>query len=91
MLMRPFLVSHVPAVTVFCSMVGGGAGRTTTGPCFWNWFLLWAHVIPCQPEKGWAGPAGLWGPFSEFLAPKRQAKLNLGQMVGGRCLCAGDV
>lgn len=39
-LMRPFLVSHVPAVTVFSSMVGGGTGHTNHGAYFWNWFLL---------------------------------------------------
>lgn len=72
-------------------MVGGGAGHTITGLCFWNWFLLWAHMSSCQLEEGWAGPAGPWGPFSEFLAPKRQAKLNLGQMAGGWRLHAGDV
>lgn len=89
--MRPFLVSHIPAVIVFCGMVGGGARRTTKGLCFQNWFLLRAHMSSCQPEEGWAGLAGPWGPFSEFLAPKRQAKLNLGQMAGGRRLHAEDV
>lgn len=72
-------------------MAGGGAGRITMGLCFRNWFPLWAHMSPFQLEEDWAGLAGPWGPFSEFLAPKRQAKLNLGQMAGGRCLRAGDV
>lgn len=71
---------------------GCGTGRIQTGLCFWNWFLLWAHMSePVPAGGGWAGPVGPWGPFSEFSAPERQARLNLGQMAGGRCSHAGDV
>lgn len=41
---------HLTSQLLLCSAAWWGVGHTPTGLCFWNLFLLWAYMSPCQLE-----------------------------------------
>lgn len=66
-LMWPFSVPYSPVVTMLCRMLGGGAPPRG---CFWNWFLLWAHLSPWQLGEGLGWPCWPLGAIFGVLSPR---------------------
>lgn len=86
-LMRPFSASHIPAVILLCSMVG--VGHTPTGLCFWNWFLLWARMSPCQLERAGLALLAPEDHFQSCQLPRGRPDSTWDRwQVGGACVLA---